>query len=183
MFLGSSVECYSADSCCELEDQCRFTVEFLNSIHDSSVPDHKLTLKPGVPIMLIRNLDPRKGLLNGARLFVVQVISKRLIIARRENCEELFYIPRINLIVDETEKLPLKWRRRQFPVKLAFAMTINKCQRQTLERAAVFLSDKVFSHGQLYVAASRVSDPSSIRFYVNCNDSKCANVVYKEVLL
>ena len=47
-------------------------------------------------------------------------------------------------------------QRRQFPVRPAFVMTINKFQGQTLERAGVFLPKPVFTHGQLYVAFSRV---------------------------
>ena len=56
--------------------------------------------------------------------------------------------------------MPFKLKRRQFPgnfpVRLAFAMTINKAQGQTLQRMGLFLPSQVFSHDQLYVALSRV---------------------------
>ena len=51
--------------------------------------------------------------------------------------------------------MPFKLKRRQFPVRLAVAMTINKAQGQTLGRMGLFLPTPVFSHGQLYVALSR----------------------------
>ena len=63
-------------------------------------------------------------------------------------------------------KMPFKMRRVQFPVKLAWVMTINKSQGQTLARGGVYLPDPVFSHGQLYVAASRVGAPEQLRFLV-----------------
>ena len=44
------------------------------------------------------------------------------------------------------EELPFFWRRRQFPVRPAFAMTINKSQGQTLKSAGIFLPN--FQEGQ-----------------------------------
>ena len=77
------------------------------------------------------------------------------------------------------------WSRQQFPVRVAFAMTINKAQGQTLGRVGVYLERPCFAHGQLYVAASRVGLPENIKFAVACNDDgeyRTANVVYDEAL-
>jgi ATP-dependent DNA helicase PIF1 len=57
--------------------------------------------------------------------------------------------------------MPFTLRRRQFPVRLAFAMTINKAQGQTLKMVGIFLPKPVFTHGQLYVAMSRIRCPTA----------------------
>ena len=77
--------------------------------------------------------------------------------------DNIVRIPRIALQPKDGE-LPFEWRRHQFPVRVCFAMTINKSQGQTLERAGIYLAEDLFAHGQLYVAASRVSHPDHIRF-------------------
>ena len=63
---------------------------------------------------------------------------------------------------------------------------INKSQGQTLKHAGVWLRGQVFTHGQLYVACSRVSSPDNLQFAVKRNDKQlCAatNIVFNEVLL
>ena len=95
-------------------------------------------------------------------------------------------ISRITFIPKPLE-YPFEWQRRQFPVRPAFAITVNKSQGQTLKHAGVWLRGDVFTHGQLYVACSRVSTPENLYFAL-MNDSNTApttaqNIVFKEVLL
>lgn len=100
-------------------------------------------------------------------------------------------IPRIHLTHSGT-LLPFSFIRTQFPVILAFAMTINKSQGQTFQKVAILLREPVFSHGQLYVAASRFRSFDGLRFYITdtaeqghlCNDDRIytKNIVYREVL-
>jgi ATP-dependent exoDNAse (exonuclease V) alpha subunit len=73
-------------------------------------------------------------------------------------------------------------KRRQFPITLAFAMTINKRQGQTFDRVGLLLTSQVFSHGQLYVAMSRVRRSDALKI-LSSDPTTAKNVVYKEVLL
>jgi len=72
--------------------------------------------------------------------------------------EEVIY-PRIPIIPTD---LPFQFKRIQFPVRLAFAMPVNKSHGQSLEVCGINLGFSCFSHGQLYVASSRVGKPSSL---------------------
>jgi len=76
-------------------------------------------------------------------------------------------IPRINMNTDADDKtIPVQIRRRQFPVRPAFAMTINKSQGQTFQEIAIYLPAPVFAHGKLYVALSRVGYPRKITILI-----------------
>ncbi len=109
-----------------------FPTEYLNTINLSGMPNHQLSLKVGCPIILLRSLDPFKGLCNGTRM-VITVLRERLIEAKilsGTHCGQTAFIPRISLITASSSGLPFTLRRRQFPVRLAFGMTINKSQGQ-----------------------------------------------------
>ena len=169
-----------------------YSEEFLNGIHLAGLPDHKLTLKKGVPVMILRNLAPTKGVCNGTRM-IIDKIGKYVLVARIATGlrkSEIFYIPRI-VCSTTTKKYSFQLLRRQFPVRVAYAMSINKSQGQTLKNVGLFLPRAVFSHGQLYVALSRVGDPDFIKVLVLDTKEQgtvhhrvfTRNVVYKEVLV
>lgn len=86
-------------------------------------------------------------------------------------------IPRIPFIPNEDW---ISFRRVQFPVRLAFAMSINKAQGQTIRFCGVNLEEQCFSHGQLYVALSRVGSPGNLNIYTPNEEAK--NIVYKSIL-
>ncbi|XP_074271458.1 uncharacterized protein LOC141595392 [Silene latifolia] len=79
----------------------------------------------------------------------------------KENCPVILasgdhvFIPRIKMQPSASDNFPFQFQRNQFPLKLSFAMTINKSQGQTLDQVAIYLPRPCFSHGQLYVGLSR----------------------------
>src|SRR6266540_5076415 len=95
------------------------------------------------------------------------------------------HIPRINLIT-RGNNWPFTLCHRQFPIKVCYSMIINKSQGQTLTNVGLYLKKKVFMHGQLYVAISRVTEKNGLKILIENDDGSCGssteNIVYKEVL-
>ncbi|XP_031124302.1 uncharacterized protein LOC116027013 [Ipomoea triloba] len=125
------------------------------------------------------------------------------------NAGQIVLIPRMSITPTDTRlpfkfqrrtptdtRLPFKFQRRQFPLMLSYAMTINKSQGQTLTHVGsinksqgqtlthvgLLLRKPVFVHGQLYVAASRISNPKGLRLLIANEGTKSinytTNVVY-----
>jgi ATP-dependent exoDNAse (exonuclease V) alpha subunit len=162
-------------------------VEFLRSINNSSLPPGELAVKVGCPLILLRNLAPARGLCNGTRM-VLKQMSDRVLEVRLvggDHDSKLAFIPRITLTPTNTTDFSFRLSRRQFPIRLAFALTINKAQGQSVKYVGLDLRSPVFSHGQLYVALSRATSEQRIKVLLPDTALAAAtkNVVYPEVLL
>ncbi|XP_062179396.1 uncharacterized protein LOC133884006 [Phragmites australis] len=170
-FLGKEMTYYSYDSVDD--DSCNnYPLDFLNSITPNGLPPHMLKVKINCPVILLRNLDPHNGLCNGTRL-MVRAFQKNVIDAEiigGQHAGKRVFIPRIPLCPSEDISLPFKFKRKQFPVRLSFAMTINKAQGQTIPNVGIYLPEPVFSHGQLYVALLRGVSRQATRILAKPNE-------------
>jgi ATP-dependent DNA helicase PIF1 len=134
----------SVDSIVQGEQRGVYPTKFLNSLSMSRVPPHILTLQEGCPVILLRNMPG--GLANGTRLIVVNLMQHIIDaeIATGSDKGRRVLIPRLNITPSDTERMPFTLRRRQFPLRPALAMTINKAQGQTLQIVGMYLPKPVF---------------------------------------
>jgi len=131
-------------------------VEFLRAITGSGLPPGELTVKVGCPLILLRNLAPSQGLCNGSRMVITQMTDRvlKVVLIGGDHHGESAFIPRITLNPPESPDHAFSFSRRQFPVRLAFALTVNKAQGQSAKYVGLNLQVPVFAHGQLYVGLS-----------------------------
>ena len=172
----------SADNCENENISEALLPEYLNALNPDSLPPHELNIRKNCVIMLIRNLNVYEGLCNGTRLLVLDLQPNLLKckILTGDSCGEIAFIHRITLYCEN--EYPFIVKRRQFPIKIAFAMTINKAQGQTFKSIGLDLMRDVFNHGQLYVAMSRVRCWEALKVFIHDkSNTKIKNYVYKEL--
>ena len=102
--------------------------EFLNSLTPNRLPPHVLKLKLECHVILLRNIDPTNGLCNVTRLVVRgfrrNTIDAEIVVG--QHAGKRVFLPRISLCPSDDEMFPFQFKRKQFPIRLSFAMTVNK---------------------------------------------------------
>jgi hypothetical protein len=160
-------------------------LELLRSLEPPGFPSGELHLKRGCPLILLRNLAPGRGLCNGTRLIFRRATHRVLEveILSGTHSGQVAFIPRIALHSTAPPGFHFQFNRRQFPVRLAFSITINKAQGQSVRHVGLDLREPVFSHGQLYVALSRATSSQRIKVLLppDSDRARVANVVYQEI--
>ncbi|GJZ22695.1 ATP-dependent DNA helicase PIF1-like protein [Tanacetum coccineum] len=148
-------------------DQSIFSPEFINGLKFSGVPNHRLAIKVGVPVMLLRNINLPNGLCNGTRLQVLKLTRNSIStqINKGTHFGKKVIIPRLRIIPSD-KRLPLKIVRKQFPLSISFAMTINKSQGQSLSKVGLYSPRPIFIHGHLYIVVSRVTSKKGLKVVV-----------------
>ncbi|UYV81761.1 hypothetical protein LAZ67_20002254 [Cordylochernes scorpioides] len=119
--LPNRSQCFlSVDSveCENVEEQNNYPTEFLNSLTPTGMPPHRLNLKIGAIVMLLRNLNPKQGLCNGTRMVIQRMRSHVLEaqILTGTKVGQTVLVPKISLAPSDTN-LPFILKRRQFPLR------------------------------------------------------------------
>jgi len=182
------------NTCLERKNREFYTDQIMNEVNMPGFPKSKLELKPYTPIILLRNLDTKRGLANGTKL-LVDKLGKFTVVATILNGNEKHIGNSVILFRVKLEPkegtIAFKMVRFQFPICIAFGFTTNKVQGQTCNKVGLYLPKPVFSHGQLYVAMSRCGMRINFRIFVVNGKNQgvfmghegvyTKNIVWKEV--
>ena len=162
------------------EDACMY-------YRQSGVPDHRLVLKKGDLCFVTRTLNRKEKLANNTRVRILDIFRYSVKVVTVSEFPKEFLIPRIRF------QVKLKFGgfvliRTQFPLRLAYAMTKNKSQGQSIPYTLNDIRHSPFSHGHLYVSMSRATDVDSTAFFSSKDQiledgTLVVNVVYPEVML
>jgi ATP-dependent DNA helicase PIF1 len=157
-----------------------YEAETTGEFSDSAFPtDHTLVLKPGAKVILLRN-DSEKRWVNGTIARVARLDDKRIwvdINGKEQEVEPALWENRRYAYAETEQKIveTVAGTFKQFPLRLAWALTIHKSQGLTLDKVYVDFGRGTFAHGQAYVALSRCRSldglalarplrPSDVRF-------------------
>ncbi|MCO6494454.1 MAG: helix-turn-helix domain-containing protein [Bacteroidetes bacterium] len=147
-----------------------FEAEISDDFAENMFPTPRvLILKAGAQVMFIKNDSGNDRKFYNGKLALIDHISQGEIWVKFEDETELFKIPKLEWenirynFNNNTRKIEEKklGSFKQYPIKLAWAVTIHKSQGLTFERAIVD-AGRSFSEGQVYVALSRLTSPEGL---------------------
>jgi hypothetical protein len=183
-FPGNMLTSAASDSYLDCGAPDDFPPDYIDSLAMKGAPPSILKLKIGAKYMCIRNLDQKRGIVNGTMMVLLSVGRKhlqfRLLSGKNTNSCELI-TRAVFTITPEASGLPFTVIRRQYPVIPAYCLSVHKAQGQSIVRLGVVFESDPFTHGQLYVALSRVAGWSSIVAHYHGRDN-VKNCVLRHLL-
>lgn len=126
--------------------------EDINGPLMDTIAPKRICLKVGAQVMLTVNINVEYGLTNGARGVVTKLLSDRIFVKFMDG--QIVPFERHPYTLEEDKKVMAK--RSQFPICLAYCLSIHKSQGSTLDCAVIEAGNSIFSHHSVYVALSRV---------------------------
>jgi hypothetical protein len=150
----------------ELDELLEISPDVIQSMNPSGVALHQLTMKVGCFCLVMKNLSTKDGIVNGTRVVVKEMTDNYILveILLGQHKGEQSFIPRV--VMSANINSGLKLIRVQFPLQLCYCMTINKSQGQTFGTVGLLLIQRVFTHGQLYVAVSRCKNKENFKVWI-----------------
>eukprot|EP00980_Cylindrotheca_fusiformis_P017430 scaffold5420_cov77-Cylindrotheca_fusiformis.AAC.4 len=175
---------YSIDSECDIEGNPidDLPPEVLHQTNRPGMPLHELRLKEGAIVMCLRNMS--REVCNGTKLQILKfhnyLLDCKILVG--PGIGKKIALPRIKLR-DTSNARVFCLQRLQFPITLAYAMTIDKSQGQSLNTVGLSLQTQCFAHGQLYTALSRPRNVHNLTVLTTADDPthNINNVVWLEV--
>ena len=168
------------------------TTDILNTYNKIGVPPHELVIKVN-DICLVTRALMADNLASNTRVQVTKITANFItVLTLTEKTRRVVLLPRIRFRFRMEYGQSYAMMRTQFPLRLAYAMSYNKSQSQTLFRTLVDCTEMPFTHGHLYVASSRVRSPDNIAYYFDAatadlvathRKSVVTNIVYNNLTI
>lgn len=182
---GDMIEVAAVDIYVDCANPDDFPPDYVESVHMNGAPPFMLNLKVGARFMCIRNLNAKRGLINGTLLKILDV-SQRFI-----QCQILsgpatggveILLKCVFTISPEASGLPFTITRRQYPIIPAYCLSVHKAQGQTIKFCGLIFESDPFTHGQLYVALSRVACWDCLVVLLHSGETHIHNCVLKHLI-
>jgi ATP-dependent DNA helicase PIF1 len=178
-------ECSAVDSYVDCTDPDSFPPDYVESVHMNGAPPFMLRLKLGAKCMCIRNIAPHRGLVNGTMLQIIAIgrryIQVQVLTGKSAGSVEML-MAHVFTISPDASGLPFTITRRQYPVIPAYCLSVHKAQGQTIQLCGLIFESDPFTHGQLYVALSRVASWHCLWVKLHTQDNGISNIVLQHLL-
>jgi hypothetical protein len=150
----------ASDSYVDCNDLDDFPHDYIESLDMKGAPPWNLKMKVGAKYMCIRNLDLKRGIVNGTMLKLIRIgrhtAQFEILTGKAIGCIDIF-TKAVFSITPEASGLPFTVVRKQYPIIPAYCLSVHKAQGQSLKCVGLIFESDPFTHGQLYVALSRVA--------------------------